>query len=149
VTEVAKLNANFTEIYENDEAVKGQGWTDETIMGAYAAIEGLNEVNNIISVASSRTLGLPDFTVPPKYAECSSGSAIALTIPSNATAPIPIGSEIDIEQVDVGAVSFIAASGVTIRGSSLGLIIDGQYAVVTLKKVAINTWRIIGAVKVT
>jgi len=47
------MNAMTQELYESDEAVKGPGWADETIMGAYAAIAAIEGGNTSVVYASN------------------------------------------------------------------------------------------------
>src|SRR5574344_187295 len=66
------------------------------------------------------------------------------TVPSDTTAPdIAIGDSIEVQNIGTGAVTFVAASGVTIR-SSLTLVMYGQYSVCMLRKIAANTWVLTG-----
>ncbi len=66
------------------------------------------------------------------------------TVPSDSTAPnILIGDSIEVQNIGTGVVTFVAASGVTIR-SSLTLVMYGQYSVCMLRKIAANTWVLTG-----
>lgn len=64
-------------------------------------------------VTASRTLTLSDAGRIIDYASASAGT---LTIPTNATAPLPIGTLIEANQADAGKVSFAGAAGVTVAG---------------------------------
>jgi hypothetical protein len=75
--------------------------------------------------------------------ELTNAGAIALTIPTNATAAFPIGTEIRIAQGGAGAVT-ISGAGVTFQSRGGLLSTAGQHAVVTLVKVATDTWRVYG-----
>lgn len=71
----------------------------------------------------------------------SRATAQTLTIPANATVAHPIGSKIDVHQTGAGALTIVAAGGVTIRtpaGKSLAL--AGEYSVATLEKIGTNEW---------
>ena len=71
-------------------------------------------------------------------------AATTRTVPSDSTAPdIAIGDSIEVQNLGTGVVTFVAASGVTIR-SSLTLVMYGQYSVCMLRKIAANTWILTG-----
>jgi len=71
-------------------------------------------------------------------------AATTRTVPSDTTAPdIAIGDSIEVQNIGTGVVTFVAASGVTIR-SSLTLVMYGQYSVCMLRKIAANTWILTG-----
>lgn len=72
-------------------------------------------------------------------------SANTLTVPTNASAAIPIGKSIDVLQLGVGQTQIVAASGVTILCSGT-LFLRTQYSVVTLLKIATDTWVLAGDV---
>jgi len=73
----------------------------------------------------------------------SNAAAIALTIPLNATVAFPVGTEILLTQLGAGQVTVAAASGATVNGRS-GLKTAGQYATVSLVKIATDAWLIAG-----
>lgn len=93
------------------------------------------------SASTSYTFALSDAAT---YLQFTSGSAVTATIPTNASVAFAIGAEIDIEQNGAGVVTFSAAGGVTLRSNSGLVATNGQYAVATLKKVATNTWTLLG-----
>ena len=71
-------------------------------------------------------------------------AATTRTVPSDTTAPdIAIGDSIEVQNLGTGVVTFVEASGVTIR-SSLTLVMHGQYSVCMLRKIAANTWVLTG-----
>lgn len=72
-----------------------------------------------------------------------SASAITLTVPSGST--IPVGTMINITNINTGAVSFVAQSGVTLYTKDSKKSIDGQYAAVTLLKASDTIWYAWGA----
>ena len=75
----------------------------------------------------------------------SSASAVTVTVPLNASVAFPIGSTIDLEQTGSGVVSVAGEAGVTVNkpaGRSAATL--GQYAVVRLRKVELNTWTLFG-----
>ena len=78
-----------------------------------------------------------------KLVEMNVGSANNLTVPTNASVPFPIGTQIDLLQVGSGRTTIVAASGVTVNATP-GLAIRAQWGGATLIKRAENTWVLIG-----
>lgn len=101
------------------------------------AVIGDGAVKN---VATNYVLALSDNGA---VVELNSGSAITATVPSNATAPFPIGAQVNVMQYGAGAASIVAAGGVTIRYLST-LNLSAQYAIVTLIKIGVNEWKAVG-----
>lgn len=66
-----------------------------------------------------------------------SASAHVLTVPTNASVPFAVGTQIPIEQGGAGIVTITPAGGVTVNGATAT---TGQYTVVVLIKQATNTW---------
>ena len=90
--------------------------------------------------AASYTLVLTD---KDKLVEISNASANNLTVPLNATAAFPIGSQINILQTGAGPTTVVATAGVTINATP-GLKLRAQWSSATLIKRAENTWVLIG-----
>lgn len=81
-----------------------------------------------------------------KLISMNSGSALTLTVPTNATAPFPIGTEIGVVMSGAGQADIAPVSGtVTINSKDSHLKLDGQYSAASLTKTATNTWLLIGA----
>lgn len=93
------------------------------------------------TVVASRDIASAD---GGKILYADSGSAIVLTVPTHATDPIPVGTRIDLSQLGVGALSVLAASGVTINSFEGSLALAGQYAGATLHKRANDIWVLFG-----
>ena len=103
---------------------------------------GINIANVQNDAAAARTLGLADINAHLVF---SSASAVTVTVPLNASVAFPIGSTIDLEQTGSGVVSVAGEAGVTVNkpaGRTAATL--GQYAVVRLRKVALNTWTLFG-----
>ena len=62
-----------------------------------------------------------------------------MTIQTNSSVPIPIGSVVKIGQQGIGNVVISTAAGVTLYNAG-GTSFPNQYAVATITKTTINTW---------
>jgi carbohydrate binding protein with CBM5/12 domain len=81
------------------------------------------------------------------YLRFTLASAIQLFIPTNASVPIAVGSEITFMMTQATSV-FISTSGVTVNvPTGFQLTPFGPGAVVTIKKVALNIWDAFGLLK--
>lgn len=95
----------------------------------------------VTDATTARTLSFADIN---KYIRMTSSSANAVTVPANSTTAFQIGTEISVRMAGTGQTSFTAAGGVTLN-SAPSLNIKGQHYTATLKKVATDTWDVIGA----
>jgi hypothetical protein len=75
-----------------------------------------------------------------KIVTLSNGSAIALTVPTNASVAYPTGSCIELWQIGAGTVTVAGDTGVTVNSLSGTLTLAGQYAQAVLIKTGTNTW---------
>lgn len=114
-------------------------YTPRGATGATGATGGFDSVQVIDTEAASFTL---DLTQAGKYIRCTSGSAMDVTVPLNATVAFAIGTHIDVVQAGAGLVSFVATGGVTINAT--GLDMASQWAAATLIKVGTDEWDLIG-----
>ncbi|CAB5223180.1 hypothetical protein UFOVP384_5 [uncultured Caudovirales phage] len=89
---------------------------------------------------SSYNLVLSDWG---KIIEMQNGGPNTVNIPTNATVPFPIGTEIQVIQNNSGQTT-IAGAGVTLRSKSGHLKIANQFTGVTLVKRATDEWYVIG-----
>ncbi|WP_443191412.1 pyocin knob domain-containing protein [Pseudomonas indica] len=108
-----------------------QAWVETTEWGA-----GLVTVS-----ATSKTLTLTDVGT---YQRFTNTSASTCTVPTNAGVAYPTGSEIHIRRAAAANLTIAAASGVTINAPSGGTLVLTNNMTVTLKKVATDTWDLIG-----
>lgn len=91
---------------------------------------------------TAHTLALADMQ---HFQYCSNASAQTITVPTNASIPIPAGNEIVLFQQGAGQVGVAAAGGVTILSINSYKKISQQYGAVTLKQTGtLNTWVLIG-----
>ena len=81
-----------------------------------------------------------------KFTEMNSASANNFTLPTEASVPFPPDTELHVRQMGAGATTLVAPSGGTLTPpAGKTLVLDGQGAVVTLKKKTGNTWIAFGA----
>jgi hypothetical protein len=78
-----------------------------------------------------------------KHKRFTAATAVALTIPTNASVAFPIGTRIRCTAAGAGTVT-ISGAGVTLNSRGAALASAGQYAVFDLEKVATNEWDILG-----
>ena len=68
-----------------------------------------------------------------------------IAIPADASVAFPIGTELHIHQDGTGLVTVTGDAGVTmLKHVSLSNHLLGQYATATVKKTAVNVWRLFG-----
>ena len=91
------------------------------------------------------TLALADAN---KLVALNNASAIALTVPTNASVAFTAGHRIDLTQLGAGRVTIAGDSGVTVN-SSHGLITRTQYSCATLTYLGSNTWLAAGDLATT
>lgn len=94
-------------------------------------------INNQTGTTYTFVLGDGDNVV-----SLTNAAAIAVTIPTNASVPFPIGTIIKCQQGGAGAVS-LAGAGVTIQ-SKRGAVSDGLYSEWYLTKMDTDTWNASG-----
>jgi hypothetical protein len=100
---------------------------------------GLSAINT--QTDTSYTLALTDSS---KLITLDNGGAITLTIPPSSSVAFDVGTQILVEQLGAGVVTFAPGSGVTLLSYDSNLSLAGQYAGATLIKLATDTWTIQG-----
>jgi hypothetical protein len=78
-----------------------------------------------------------------KFVTLNNASAIALTVPAEASVNYAIGTSIDLAQIGAGQVTVAGAGGVTVNATP-GLNFRAQYSAATLLKVASDSWLLVG-----
>jgi hypothetical protein len=115
----AAINAMFTELYAGGLTINPQ------------------------STGSGYTLVLADVSSGAKQIDMNFSVANTLTVPTNASVAIPVGTVIPVCQIGTGATSIAAASGVTFQvPADRSLTISTRYEKAYLEKVATDTWRV-------
>lgn len=116
-------------------------WLDGTTTArTAAALESLVDLAAGTTQATSRTLTLSDLG---RTIECTSATAMALTVPPNASVAFPVGTVIEILQYGAGQVTITPGVGVTID-TPASLTTRTQFSTVALRKRATNEWVALG-----
>jgi len=104
-------------------------------------LDALSVIAQVVDVTASKTLALADAET---LQDCSSSSAIEVTIPLNSSVAFPIGASIGINRLGSGTVTVKLTSGVTLNGGSSNIAIKTQYKGAVLRKLATDTWLLQG-----
>ena len=116
-------------------ALAPTAYVDRAVMSPIIAITG-----------TSQTVGITHLGA---WLDCENASAQTLTIDTDANASWPDNAQIQGAQMGAGKVSFVGASGVTVRKSAtFNASCAGQYAVWGLKRVGANEWLLFGDLEV-
>lgn len=122
-------------------AVTGSGTGSFATTLAAAQVGSTNMAGWTVNaqVGTTYTLALADAF---KIVTLNNGSAITLTLPKDATAAIPVGSEIIVTGIGAGLVTVAAESGATINNPTGASLTLAQYQVSRCIKTAANTWQV-------
>ena len=82
-----------------------------------------------------------------KLISFTSGTAVAFTIPANATVAFSVGDQINIYQAGTATVTITPAATVTVRSSGAKLKTNDQFSVATCIKIDTNEWIALGNLK--
>jgi hypothetical protein len=103
---------------------------------------GLNEVIPLnTQTGTTYTLAVGD---AGELVTLSNASAITVTVPTNASVPFAIGTQITIAQANSGQVTVAGAVGVTVNASDSATKLRTQWSAATLIKTNTNSWILIG-----
>ena len=95
----------------------------------------------VTDVTTARMLGLSD---AGKYLRFTNTGAVAATVPAQSTIAWLADSEINIRHAGAGTLTLTAGSGVTLIAPSGGTLAMTAAMSATLKRVAADTWDVIG-----
>jgi hypothetical protein len=138
-----------TDITTNDVSTSKHGFAPKAPSDATQVLlgTGLFGVPAVLAVdaqtGTSYTLVLAD---GGKLVTLSNGSAIALTVPTNASVAFAVGTQVILAQIGAGQVTVAGAGGVTVSSRGAALKIAGQYGMATLVKTATDVWLLSGDV---
>ncbi len=79
-----------------------------------------------------------------KYQRFTSGSAVTVTVPSNAVTAFGTGTKIPGVQIGTGTVEFTVSAGSPVTLNGIGTFTAGQYSSVQLIKVSTDEWDLLG-----
>lgn len=127
-----QVNSNFT-------AVKTLLDTVETTANSASTDKVDKNLTLNAQTGTAYTLVLTDSA---KVVTLSNGSAITLTVPTNASVAFAIGAQVNLVQLGAGQVTVTSSATIRSQGSKLKL--NGQYAAASLLKVAADEWVLIG-----
>lgn len=103
-------------------------------------LEGIGA--SIVDITVSTTLGLAHAN---RTIKANSATGINISVPPQSSVAWAADTQIEGFTAGVGAVTFVAGSGVTIRRSiKLTAVTDGQYAPWGLKRIAADEWLLFG-----
>lgn len=114
----------------------GAAWVNLIEEGT--ATSGLVQLVPANVQAAGYTLSLSDAS---SLIEMSGGGT--LTVPTNATVPLPVGIQIPVIQTGASQVTIAGAGGVTVNGTP-GLKLRTQWALAVLRKRGTDTWVAVG-----
>jgi hypothetical protein len=133
----------------------GDQWYNSTIGRVKVRLEGVTQEIGIIGV-NAEALGKIALDNPQSgnytlalldaggLVRGTSASAANITIPNNATIAFPVRTFITLAQYGTGQLTFVPASGVTMRSASGKNKTVSQYSAVTLIKIATDEWMLFG-----
>ena len=90
---------------------------------------------------TAKTLALTDINT---IIDCTSGSAVTITIPPQSSVTWTADAEIHVRMSGTGQVSIAVGSGVTVPPLIAPYLLQGQGAIVTLKRRSSDVWALIG-----
>lgn len=143
-TNIATLtNKTLTTPTVNGAALTGTFSGAPTFSGVVTASAGITSFRTIGTgiTGTSYTFALTDGN---RFISASNAGTQTLTVDTNANVAFVVGTEIDICQTGAGQVVFAAAGGVTINSVNSLLKIGNQNTCATLKKLATDTWLLVG-----
>ena len=106
------------------------------------------EITTPVNLITPRTISTTSHTLTladaNKFIQFDNASAIAVTIPTNASVAFSIGTQILFSQHGAGQVTFAGAGGVTVNSAGGKLKTTAQYSMGSLIKIATDEWYITG-----
>jgi hypothetical protein len=159
VPAAASTNANAVALWDGEPGAEAwvfltpqDGWqfwiADEArhvrfTAGAWVEVPRPGVVRIRTLTATSHTLDASDLG---SIVETTGSSAVAVTIPAEATGPFETGTLINITQIGAGVATIAAAPGVSLNGITGGSVsLGGQWSGAALTKRGADAWVIQGA----
>lgn len=117
----------------------GASLVDDTDAATARVTLGLETLNN----QTGTTYGVV-LTDAAKMVTMNNAAANTVTLPANASIAFPVGAEVHFMQLGAGATTIAITTDTLSVESSLTLVLAGQYAVATAKKVTSTQWVLFG-----
>lgn len=140
ISDIANLQTNL-----DGKAALTHSHTIAEVTGLQAALDGKRPLVDDVTAqtTTTRTLAATD---AGDLIRCNNAAAIAVTVPTNATVPFAIGTEIAFSQQGAGQVTVSGAGGVTINTPITGIAVKTrvQHSIIGIKKVDTDTWLALG-----
>ena len=95
-------------------------------------------------ITAGKTLALADAFL---FIRCDASSGITITIPTNASVAFALNTDITIFKEGAGDITIVGDTGVTVLSADSADTITTQYAAATLRKIATDTWVLVGAIE--
>lgn len=102
------------------------------------------QMPNVLTVTATTTLGL---TAVGAVVQVQSSAAVVLSLPTEAVVEWPVNTEIWVTREGTGEVTITGAGGVDMRSGGSKYRINLQYDSVIIRKIGLNKWALIGALK--
>lgn len=142
-------NINYSDEFINTtyDSINWTGWVGTAELDAYGKVKPEQTTSRWVDKYSSFTLSLDDQSC---MLHCFSTSPIVVTVPTNESVALPIGTEIEILRGGSGgAVTISPASGVHVHSSgtaspTVSRNIADPVTAATLKKFSTNEWVLLG-----
>ncbi len=104
----------------------------------------IREYEGVPSTSSTSTTYTPVTSDIGSRKRMNAAGAIAFSWPSDTTLDVPIGSWIEVEAANTGAITHTAGAGATLQSRGSLVASNGRYSVQRGTKVASNTWSLSG-----
>lgn len=125
----------------NTGAAGGAGATGNTGPTGATGATSNNELSINAQTGTTYSLVLSDSN---KLVTMDNAGTITLTVPLNSSQAFPIGSQVIVQQVNLGQVVVTPDGGVTVNSFNSNLRTSGRWAGMTLIKTATDVWTLIG-----
>jgi len=114
--------------------------SQSTASGYTGSIGGFNSIQELsVQTGTAYTLVLND---TGELVRLNNTQQITLTVPTESTVAFAIGQRIDVQQLNIGSVVVVGASGVVINSTDYP-ILNNQFSIGTLIKTGSNEWNFV------
>lgn len=133
---------HFTGLYDTPVSYSGANGKFVKVNSAGTGLEFQNTQLTLKGESNS-------FTLAPIHANntmvlCTNSNDINILVPTEASVPMPIGTQILFAKMQSGEVTFVGDTGVSILSAGMKLKMGDQYAQAALVYIAADTWLLTG-----